>query len=1019
MSEHHEIKKRHKQNRTLKISFGIFVVLFLLVIFLPQLSSAGPIKAIIVSKLSQLADANISINVMKLSWTKGVMLNGVRFVNNDGSVEVLAEKLYFQPSIKELIHKRIDVKQSLISNARITLTVDESGGAQALSETAEKTLSMVFGERVNRYNHAAMGNEVFYAVNRIKQFRVNFENCAIVIRLLKPDGEQSYEISELQGRVKLNPPGETSGVDIVGRLDESGSPLKLLVLLERKPILWSVKELSAKIQASVKRLDMAGITPLLNLFGVNQTFEGLLNAGFSLSSEGGLIQTSQLELSTDYISFGGTSENSKRLNFYDVISQVNLNTTEDFFNIEKLECSADCFSMNFKGQIPRTAKSFAQLMDSGTRANISGFFNIDLPKIFAQLPGVIGPSGYTVNQGIIAGSISTDSIGLNKAIFATMNLTDFEGSAGDASIGLSPIKLNCEIISNGDEVWIDPAELVTSFGTLHCSGPVKELSLNGSIKLEDFQKEFGELVDFKGYKIAGEARLNGEILPPLRIFNGAVQLRDVVINNAENQSWIDPCIDWTFGFQNDVVDKKLWMTSCFAKSEYIGEFELLQGYYDYGPLAEDDAVILFNYSVELGNAAYLMRFFNLLEDDIDLTGKFATTTKLTFRDDELIIATDSTSLDNVVYSSSDTTLQPLNLDMGTTMHWRFPEKLIDAESLKFSQDWFTLDYNNFAVNYANPDDVSLSSSGNLFCNWDIMRNVMAERFPEGLVVTGNCSHPVKFDMRYSPSNTDALIQSVKASAALSADGISYKGLEAGSVKLETRLENGLLELVPMQVAVNEGALNLGITADLTGSPVIVNFAPGKLIDGFVINSELSTSLLSYVNPLFAGAVDCNGKLSVSCDEIKIPLGADLSSAVCRATFSLENMQTAPSGVIRQLLQIMGETDSTTVNCTIEPSAIVMENGRISYDNMPVIVDGRRFVFSGTVQLNGALSMDVSIPYSFTDFRLTPVTDGSKGLTLPLIGTVSSPEIDMKSIMRKNAESVIRNSLQEGLRKLLE
>jgi hypothetical protein len=167
-------------------------------------------------------------------------------------------------------------------------------------------------------------------------------------------------------------------------------------------------------------------------------------------------------------------------------------------------------------------------------------------------------------------------------------------------------------------------------------------------------------------------------------------------------------------------------------------------------------------------------------------------------------------------------------------------------------------------------------------------------------------------------------------------------------------------------------------------------------------------MLVHLNPIFKDQANITGVASFQADKLSIPLGTDTTNSLeIAGTVGIEKIRMESIGLIGQILSL-GEilsrgTIQRYVDSTLMPTKFVMQNGRLSYDDMRLNVDDYPVNFKGAIGPNRKLDMTVIAPIILTsDFKYRPVKiddkDIAKRLQLPLGGTIDKPKLDTGKLL---------------------
>ncbi|MGC8559194.1 MAG: hypothetical protein ACP5O1_00780 [Phycisphaerae bacterium] len=248
------------------------------------------------------------------------------------------------------------------------------------------------------------------------------------------------------------------------------------------------------------------------------------------------------------------------------------------------------------------------------------------------------------------------------------------------------------------------------------------------------------------------------------------------------------------------------------------------------------------------------------------------------------------------------------------------------------------------------------------------------------------------------------------STALAFKELSYDGTHLGPGSLGFSESAGRIEITPAAIPANHGTVNLGGYIDLNGAtPTYVLPSPLQVASNVQINAPMGASILKFL-PLTWGnkgqpaLVNVQGLLNMSLHSADIPLSsvAMKKSGTAVGTVSITHLTTnAPFvGQVSALSGPLGGNISIA-DSGIRPTQFVLKNGRVSYNNMKLVLASFGLDLSGWVGLNNQMNVDMNI------------TGG--GLTLPiplkLAGTTASPQIKLTSHPLKSIGKGIKGQVK--------
>jgi len=212
-------------------------------------------------------------------------------------------------------------------------------------------------------------------------------------------------------------------------------------------------------------------------------------------------------------------------------------------------------------------------------------------------------------------------------------------------------------------------------------------------------------------------------------------------------------------------------------------------------------------------------------------------------------------------------------------------------------------------------------------------------------------------------------------------------------------------------------LNFAGGADFKSVPLLLKTPqPLQLAKDIQITPETTKKLLTYVNPVFANALDANGLVNFDCQELAIPLkGANKNDVKVIGTISISKLNLQASDLLGQILSAAGGS-LRGQQITIHPTRLALQDGFLRYDNMQMDVGNNPVNFAGTIGLDKSLDMKVSLPYTTagTTLKVGDQMDDRR-ITIRLRGTTDDPQLDVGKLI----EDQLKDRLEGELRKRLE
>jgi len=312
-------------------------------------------------------------------------------------------------------------------------------------------------------------------------------------------------------------------------------------------------------------------------------------------------------------------------------------------------------------------------------------------------------------------------------------------------------------------------------------------------------------------------------------------------------------------------------------------------------------------------------------------------------------------------------------------------------------------------------------------DWAMVSKFVRGFLPKGLKLKGKREGTVNFSSEYPRGQADKLLANLNTQAKFGFDTANYKGLNFDASELDIQIRNGLLNIAPFSMTVNNGKLNFAAKIDLKQKPMVLQTTgPMQIIDKVEINEQVSRNLLVYLNPIFKDQADITGIANFHSEKFAIPLGKDTNmQPEIIGTVGIENMKLETKGLLGNILS--RTRTGRYIDAAVLPTKFVLRKGKLSYDNMQINLDKYPTNFVGSIGPKRILDMKVITPYVLTkDFKLETVKideeSTAERFPLPLTGTIDNPKLDWgklaEELLKQQLEEQLQEKLLEGLDKLL-
>ncbi len=325
----------------------------------------------------------------------------------------------------------------------------------------------------------------------------------------------------------------------------------------------------------------------------------------------------------------------------------------------------------------------------------------------------------------------------------------------------------------------------------------------------------------------------------------------------------------------------------------------------------------------------------------------------------------------------------------------------------------------------------LALSGRYDASWKELTAILHELVPataSTVIVNGKSTSQFQIKGPARAPDAEPAFRGLTSGLDIGWDSAELYGVSLGVAKLSPTLRDGRVTLPSATIPAAQGRVNLGGVLDLRPAEPTLNM-PGqtKLLDNVAITQELSTSLLSRINPIFLQLTRVEGRVGLRLKDLMLPLGESIkTSGAGQGQLDLVNMKAQPGGLLAELLALGGLTDQQMYAVTVSGLTFLIKDGRISYEDFTLTFPNDfDLKFYGSVGLDETLDLSVSLPVRPELLaRLGvkgPVAEYARVLTgsrvdIPIVGTRQKPRLDLK---RVDVKSLIERAVKESSGQKLE
>jgi hypothetical protein len=993
-------KKTTKKIITLVLTF--IVILIVLILFLvPIFISSKGGNRFISDKINDSIDGRIDFTNLSMGWFKGVSVAGLNFNDNAEKISVQVKQITTKPHYGSILAGNLSFGQTIIDQPKVSVNlnnqpeisqgpVDESGQIPAKAGFLALVMDIVVNEG-------------------------NFK--------LTDSKSRTVELSEINSRLNLRPPGRQTDFDINlavvnNKAEKSQIHAEGRIKPDKAIKGWSLKGTTGDLIVEVNDIDLESLGSILELAKIDVQAKGQVTADLNAVIKDGNFEnlTGIIKAENLYVTWPDSKGDNLKTNLLNVA--VKLKSQEQLINIEQFEFDSDWLDAQIGGMVPTTFSSWSDFLTSQSDVSLNADFVVNAAELLSQMPHTFGvKEEMKVTSGKLNGNITANKGKLNGQV----NLSELAGTVEDKKIALSqPVIGKLQISADKKKIRFDELDVTSSFANINASGILEQLKYSGYIDLEKLQSEFGQFVDLGKYEIAGEIFEQGTLSVGENKITGSgvSQVKNLSIT-SDGTTAQEPETDIKFAFALDRKTNVLTFDS-FEADASLGQIRIDKAVLPIGektqvPLSMD----ISGRNVDLGKVKSFAVLFASLPRETELAGIAESKISIISDKDIYKVTTDSTKIkDFKLVSPGEKPFEPNEVTIIFNTEINPKEKTINIKKFQLDSPQIKIRKGEFNK-FNNTGKTNVSGQAELEYDWSAVSFFTAPFLPDGLVLRGSRKDSVSFLSEYPSEQKDKFMANLTADSKLGFGQASYMGLDFGPTDLDIQIRKGLLKVAPFETVVNEGKFNFAGEVDFKQKPTQLKMAgPLQLMKNIKINDRTTKKLLMYLNPIFADAVNVSGIANFNCEQLTIPLNADAQNqAEVVGTVSMDQVRLQASDLLDSIFSVGGGSVRGT-DITIRPTKFVLQDGFLSYDDMQMEIGDNPVNFKGVIGLDKSLDMTVTLPYT-SDGRTARVGQATAGqrIKISLKGTVDRPELDIQKLLESQLRQQLENQLRRGLDEL--
>jgi len=997
--------RRRTKIRILKLVLALIGILILLAVFLiPAFVSSAKGRETILAKINDSIDGETDFATLSMSWFKGVKVTDFSFNDRAGQILVAVRQIVTKPHYGSILMGSLSLGETIIDEPRVKINL--KGEEAKKAEVPQKERA------TEKRTHA-----IALPIKKIDLI-INSGNLKVTGR-----GARTVEVSQINSRVNLRPPGQRTNFDIDIAVADDGKESKISAegqVTPKRKTGWSLKGTSGAFAIEVNDLNIEHLGPIFALAGVDFEAKGRISANIKSKIENGKIKNLKGTVRGRNLDITGSQLKPDRLKSKVLDATIELKSDKKSIDISKLEIQTDWLNARASGDVPTTFKSVAEFVSADSKHNLKGDFECDLAAVLSQMPRTFGlKEGMAVTSGKLSGDIETLVKDGQRRITGQANLVGLAGSVDGKAIALSePISAAVEITSEKSGIKYGRLALSAAFAKISCSGTNELLKYEVDANLERLQSDLGQFIDTGRYKVAGELFSKGTISGRKDeiAVAGSCEIKDLRLSSTGRVSAFEPMANVSFSVIAE-PDKSIVNVDFIKANASIGEVSIEDAVLPLNKKATKSMRLAVSAKkIDLARIQPFMVLFASFPKEMQLAGTAESQIEVSSKKGSYRIITDATHIKNLKVSYPEQKpFEQSEVSIIFDAEVNPAEKTIAVRRLQLISPQIKIKKGEFNQT-TKGGQRRLQGKAELEYDWSAVSTMAGPFLPMGLRLEGQREDTISFAAQYPAGQTDKIPANLDMKARLGFERGHYMGLHFGPTEVDIQIRNGFLRIAPFSTSVNNGQFNFAGGVDFKQEPILLKTpGPIQIAKDIQINDETTKKLLMYVNPIFANTLNVSGVANFNCERLAIPVsGATKDDIEVIGTVSIEKIRLQQSDLLGQILSLAGTGTRGRV-IRIHPTRFALQDGFLRYDDMQMDIGDHPVVFGGVIGLDKSLNMTITLPYT-TMGRTARVGEKEVGkrIVLPLKGTIDKPELDLGKLLEEQLKQQLEQKIREGL-----
>lgn len=1001
------------QSSFFKIGSGLLFAIFLVLLFLPQISSTpwfyGKIKQVINEKVP----GKLDYTHLTISWLNGLQIKDLVYDDKTNGTLFTIEEISTSKGLLSLATNYkdggvINVKkpQAVLYLQQNIADIDSTAPSpdviqkknqietdiaqKPLSQKEKSTDSQPILPPVHVELHISDGN--LFTISPDSSKKTVLENFNLQVNLDVPNGSVDYQIS-------FQDATGAGGVKGEGKISLPDNKTADLNSLTSNAVLeitnWQISDM---LEIAAHQADGPQGEGIIN---------GLLHISGSDNSTIGI--TGNLKGHNIQLHGGPLQSDTPAIN--DLSIDLDIQKNDAQLEIKKIEI-----------QSPFIEGIIAGSSSNDQLQTLSANAQINIAEILSQFPDTLNlQEGVRVSKGIIDIQANATSSGAATAFDANVHLNQLTGSTGKKNISWEkPVDIIVQGNLKDEVITLDKLAVKSSFLQANGSGDISAMKLQLAADIGTALQELEKFVQLGGWASKGKLDLD------LGISSTSKDKRDITGNikiaNFElihNKKVISPTdtfiadISSSVQLSPEMTPLQFNNTKMNLKSWLGGGTITAEGF---TPKKETAPAIIKNgvskTTFNLERVTTLLHSLKSLPQDQKITGTLDLSAILDGSLNEKSSINLQADISPFTFTSGDKMLTEEKISVAIEATADIAKQDFTITGLNFSSNPVTLTANG-SMKVEGKEQV-VAANGTTKLDLKSLSEKLKSFADLQLEMTGLSEKPFNFDASTSEGQWKQPVQHAEFSSSLHVDSITGYGLEIVALDLPIHLKESLAE-IDLKAQVNRGEMTVKPKFDFTGlSPVVTLPDNSTILKEVGLTGDMSNDLLSKIHPLFKGVASTGGSISLDMQHLKWPMDKRLQKEVTfEGAFTFNDVKLQAGALLTPLLAIM-KTDDNEILISNQPMTFIGENKRVTCSPLEATVNTYSLILEGSVGFDQSLDYIAKIPITrkMVSSDVYKYLEGTY-ISVPLTGTVSKPFVS-KSVVQKALGDLV---LQAGKKQL--